>query len=142
MSTPFQEALATIRDQQDFLKGCNEAKTIKHAIDPLLQSARWNVHKHEEVYDQYLLPNGKRVDYSLKIDGKSRIFLEAKEWDKPLTDNNRNQLHGYCLTALKDEQMAANCDVPCLAILTNGRIWRFYVAPEKTTINSDKWILR
>ncbi len=131
MSTPFQEALATIRDQQDFLKGCNEAKTIKHAIDPLLQSARWNVHKHEEVYDQYLLPNGKRVDYSLKIDGKSRIFLEAKEWDKPLTDNNRNQLHGYCLTALKDEQMAANCDVPRLAILTNGRIWRFYVAPEK-----------
>ena len=132
MTTAFQDALATIRDQQEFLQGCSEAKTIKHAIDPLLLSVGWNIHKHEETYDQYPLPNGKRVDYSLRVDGESRIFVEAKEWNKKLNDRNRDQLHQYCLTALKDKQMSSNGHVPCLGVLTDGRHWRFYVAPDKT----------
>ena len=130
MTTAFQDALAIIRDQQDFLKGCNEAKTIKHAIDPLLLSVGWNIHRHEETFDQYPLPQDKRVDYSLIVEEKSRIFVEAKEWNLSLKDAHRDQLHGYCLLALKNEQMASKGDVPSLGVLTNGRHWRFYVAPD------------
>ena len=152
MTTAFQKTLEGIERRQDFFDKGDERTVRDYAIKPLLLNAGWNIFDPEEVNEEQVISN-ERVDLSLRMGGKSRIFIEAKRWKLGLTDENRDQLHRYCLAALKDEQMAANSDVPRLGILTNGRFWRFYVAPDKTNhklrqmdpeidiINADKtWV--
>ena len=132
MTTAFQKALKVIERQQDFLEKGDEEDVKEYVIKPLLLNIGWNIFDREELKKEYQLPNGEKIDYSLRLDSKSRVFVEAKRWKPTLTNDNRDQLHRYCLAALKNKQMVSNGDVPCLGILTNGRFWRFYVAPDKT----------
>ena len=125
MTTAFQDILEVIRRQQKFLKKGDEETVKEYVIKPLLFNLGWNIFDPDELSKEYQLPNGEKIDYSLRLNWKSRIFVEAKRWKLRLTDNNRDQLFGYCMTALRDKEMAANGDVPCLGILTNGRHWRF-----------------
>ena len=131
MTTAFQEALKVIERQQDFLEKGDEEDVKEYVIKPLLLNIGWNIFDREELKKEYQLPNGEKVDYSLRLGSKSRVFVEAKRWKPTLSNDNRDQLHRYCLTAVKDKQMASVGDVPCLGILTNGRFWRFYCAPVK-----------
>ena len=131
MTTAFQDALKVIERQQDFLEEGDEEDVKEYVIKPLLLNIGWNIFDREELKKEYQLPNGEKVDYSLRLGSKSRVFVEAKRWKPTLSNDNRDQLHRYCLTAVKDKQMASVGDVPCLGILTNGRFWRFYVAPVK-----------
>ena len=130
MTTAFQKALEGIRQRQDFFNNGDEKTVRDYVIKPLLLNACWNIFNPEEVNEEQVLTN-ERVDFSLRIGGKSRIFIEAKRWKRGLKDDHRDQLRRYCLTALDNEQMKSAGDVPSLGILTNGRFWRFYVAPVK-----------
>ena len=138
MTKDFQTALSKIKNQQGHLEKSGEREVRNLVINPLLLSVGWDVFDHKEVWNEMplqedgivdygLKPTGQemgfRVDYSLLINGESRVFIEVKQWsqNQKLTDANRNQLLIYCAAAGKDE--------PKLAVLTNGRYWRFYIAP-------------
>ena len=142
MTTAFQHALTKIKSQQDHLEKSGEKEVRNIVITPLLLSIGWDVFDHEEVHNEFPLCDAdisyygietrgletvSKVDYSLRIDGQNLVFIEVKQWsqNQRLTDDNRNQLLFYCGAAGKDG--------PTFAVLTNGRYWRFYIAPVQST---------
>ncbi|MDD4995615.1 MAG: TaqI-like C-terminal specificity domain-containing protein [Patescibacteria group bacterium] len=57
------------------IKGYNEQQTKDHFIRPLFEALGWNF--EEEVWPETDV-SGKRVDYSLKIHGITKFYVEAK----------------------------------------------------------------
>ncbi|MBW1823432.1 MAG: hypothetical protein JRI87_02555, partial [Deltaproteobacteria bacterium] len=56
----------------------NEEATKIPFIQPLLKDVLgWDVNDHDEVSPEERVSRG-RVDYGLKIDGKLKVFIEAK----------------------------------------------------------------
>ncbi len=55
----------------------NESETKNGFIEPLLQSLGWNTQDRNEVGLEENVSGG-RVDYSLRINGSPRIYIEAK----------------------------------------------------------------
>jgi hypothetical protein len=106
------------RHRKDDLK---ELPTRTIFIDPLLQALGWDVRDPDEVELEYPTIDGKSVDYALKINRKSVLFMEAKPLNDQLTDvKSITQVVGY----------AANAGVEW-CILTNGTIYKVYHSTEK-----------
>src|SRR3989338_6695807 len=59
------------------LKSYNEEMTKKDFIIPLFRILGWNVEDSDEVSAEEKISKG-RVDYSFRIDGIPKLFLEAK----------------------------------------------------------------
>lgn len=55
----------------------NESETKTGFIEPLLQALGWNTQDRNEVGLEENI-SGDRVDYSLKINGSPKIYIEAK----------------------------------------------------------------
>jgi len=55
----------------------NESETKTGFIEPLLQALGWNTQDRNEVGLEEKISGG-RVDYSLKINGSPKIYIEAK----------------------------------------------------------------
>ena len=55
----------------------NESETKTGFIEPLLQALGWNTQDRNEVGLEEKISRG-RVDYSLKIKGSPKIYIEAK----------------------------------------------------------------
>ena len=55
----------------------NESETKTGFIEPLLQALGWNTQDRNEVGLEEKISGG-RVDYSLKIKGSPKIYIEAK----------------------------------------------------------------
>ena len=85
-----------------------------------LREVGWDTTNLSEIYPQHGLAGGGIVDYDLQIEGESRILIEVKRWGHDLHDEDESQLQVYCQSAKPR---------PKLAVLTNGRNWRLYVAP-------------
>jgi predicted type IV restriction endonuclease len=66
--------------------GGNEANTRAHLVDPILASLGWNLQDFEEVDREFRVYDGTFLDYALRIEGRPRLFVEAKALNKPLTD--------------------------------------------------------
>src|ERR1700742_1669725 len=64
----------------------NEANTRSHLVDPLLASLGWDIFDVTAVDREYGIYDGTVLDYALLVDGKPRVFVEAKALGKPLGD--------------------------------------------------------
>ena len=92
----------------------DEANVKQGVILPILNALGWNPFNTNEVRPEYPVSGGN-VDYSLRLDGKTNVFLEAK---RPSEDLSKHQMQ------LLNYSFADG--VP-MAVLTNGLDWWFYL---------------
>ena len=70
-----------------------------------------------EIVPEYEVKNNEKVDYTLQVSGKNKVFIEAKSPKEDL-ENEKHQKQLFNYSAQKN---------PDLAILTNGSLWWFYL---------------
>ena len=92
----------------------DESRTKNGMILPILRSLGWDPFDINEVYPEYSVENG-RVDYSLRISGSNKVFVEAKRAGEIL-DSHEEQLLRYAFH-----------EGVSLAVLTNGLAWWLYL---------------
>ncbi len=126
MSASLPEALSKVRTQQNLLQVQDERAVELGVVIPLLRQLGWDTDNMYEIYPQKLLPgtveveSRGKVDYALQTEGKCRVLMEVKRWSIDLGDQHEEQLASYCR-----RQEAG----PNLAVLTNGRRWKFFLPP-------------
>lgn len=125
MSNTFRVTLGKILER-DF-DPLDEAAVKQGVIQPLLNRVDWDTEDINVVYPELPLTGGK-VDYALRVDEKALVLVEAKRWKFSLTDGDERQLRDYCV---------ASKPGPGLAVLTNGREWRFYLPPLRPKKGQD-----
>ena len=96
------------------IRTLDEANVKQGVILPILNALGWNPFNTNEVRPEYPVQGGN-VDYSLRLHGANKVFLEAK---RPSEDLSKHQVQ------LLNYSFAEG--VP-LAILTNGLTWWFYL---------------
>ena len=96
------------------IQALDEANVKQGVILPILNALGWNPFNTNEVRPEYPVQGGN-VDYSLRLDGKNNVFLEAK---RPSEDLSKHQMQ------LLNYSFADG--VP-MAVLTNGLDWWFYL---------------
>lgn len=92
----------------------DEAATKQVVVLRLLSSLGWNTYKIDEIHPEYSVGT-KRVDYSLRVNGQNKIFIEVKRAGEDL-EKHQEQLLNYSFQE----------GIP-IAILTNGITWWFYL---------------
>ena len=92
----------------------DEATTKQVIILRLLSTLGWNTYGPNEVTPEYSVGD-KRVDYSLRIAGQNKVFVEVKRVGEDL-DLHQEQLLSYAFQEGIE-----------LAILTDGISWWFYL---------------
>ena len=103
-------------------------ENTKHAlIEPVLRALGWHVEDLDEVRCEYKLnQTDNPVDYALFVDGKLRLFVEAKALGENLADQRwANQIMGY----------AAVAGVVEWIVLTDGNEYRVYNAHAKVHVD-------
>ena len=120
MTDTFEATLARIVSQKSDFQSLDERAVEIGAVLPLLRRVGWDTENVLEIYPQYGLPDGTKVDYHLRIDGESRILIEVKNWGHTLNDEDEDQLLGYVRSAK-----------PKIAALTSGRRWRLFLPPTR-----------
>ena len=93
----------------------DEDNVKRVAIEPILKELGWNTYDTKEFRSEYKLSGGK-VDYALRLEYETKVFLEAKNPREELAKHQR-QLLEYAF-----EQGVL------LAVLTNGLEWWFYLS--------------
>ena len=96
------------------IQSLDEANVKQGVILPVLNALGWNPFNTSEVRPEFPVQGGN-VDYSLRLYGTNKVFLEAK---RPSEDLSKHQVQ------LLNYSFADG--VP-LAILTNGLDWWFYL---------------
>ena len=96
------------------IRTLDEANVKQGVILPILNALGWNPFNTNEVRPEYPVQGGN-VDYSLRIHGANKVFLEAK---RPSEDLSKHQVQ------LLNYSFADG--VP-LAVLTTGLNWWFYL---------------
>lgn len=92
----------------------DEAATRNSIILPILSKLGWDIFSRDSVYPEY--PVGfKRVDYSLRILGQNRFFIETKRCNVDLACHQKQLLEYAFLFGVE------------LACLTNGITWQFFL---------------
>lgn len=104
------------------VRGRGEESTKNAMVLPMISALGYDVWNPTEVHPEYEADfaikkagQKEKVDYCLLIDGKPRVYIEAKAVEVPL-DGHEGQLARY---------FNATSSVD-LGILTNGIEWRFY----------------
>lgn len=92
----------------------DEDNVKRVAIEPILRELGWNIYDTKEFRSEYNVSGGK-VDYSLRLENMTKVFLEAKKPREELGKHQR-QLLEYAF------EMGVS-----LAVLTNGLTWWFYL---------------
>ncbi|MCM8782323.1 MAG: hypothetical protein NC828_04665, partial [Candidatus Omnitrophica bacterium] len=114
MDNKLLEILNDIKKNKNNIYNYDETSTKQVIILKLLHALGWNIFDREEVYPEYSM-GGKRVDYSLRINGRNKVFLEVKKPSEPI-DTHEQQLLEYSFrSGVK------------LACLSNGITWSFYL---------------
>jgi hypothetical protein len=112
-----KKSLETFNFEQKSDNCGNEAQTKKFLIDPFFMLLNY---AHEDLIPEYEADFGERVsnkvDYAIKLNRKDIIIIECKKLTSKLTDKEAGQLSGYFQNAKNSR----------IAILTNGREYRFY----------------
>ena len=84
------------------------------AVLPILSRLGWDRDDTEQVVPEFRVGNG-RVDYCLKINNQSIIFIEVKRGNQDLNEHQKQLLKYAFEHGIK------------IAILTNGFTWLFYL---------------
>jgi len=102
----------------------DEAATKQAVVLKLLSLLGWDTFNIDEVNPEYSIAS-KRVDYSLRINGQNKVFIEVKRIGVEL-EKHQEQLLNYSF------QQGVK-----LAALTNGVAWWFYLP-----LNEGSWVQR
>lgn len=113
-------AINEIRDSGS-LSILDEASIKSSVIQRLLSLLGWNPFDVNEVKPEYTVES-KRVDFSLRINGANRAFIEVKRLNENLEPHQEQLLEYSFREGVK------------LAILTNGITWWFYLP-----LNEGSW---
>ena len=106
-------ALSDLRSNSA-IPGFNESATKQIVILRILRALAWDQDNYDELTSEYDVGGGK-VDYSLRLDGTDKVFIEAKRASESL-ERHDNQLLNYSFR--KGVRLAA---------LTNGMTWWLYL---------------
>jgi hypothetical protein len=111
-----EELLRLINDfkKDRRLLSFDEAATKQAVILRILKALGWDPFNIDEVYPEYSV-GGKRVDYTLKYNGRDKVFIEVKKVNEDLEKHQEQLLNYSFQEGVK------------LAILTNGISWWFYL---------------
>lgn len=104
----------------------DEATTKQVIILRMLFELGWKIFKADEVNPEYSVAN-RRVDYSLRINGSNKVFIEVKKVAEDL-ENHQKQLLDYSFQEGVE-----------LAVLTNGVTWWFYLPLSKGSWEQRKF---
>jgi len=92
----------------------DEAATKQAIVMRLLSILGWNPFNIGEVMPEYSLAS-RRVDYSLRVHGANKVFIEVKRIGEDLERHQKQLLDYSFQEGIK------------LAVLTNGLTWWFYL---------------
>lgn len=124
-----RSTIAHIIEHKEQLAGINEATTQQYVILPILRTLGWNDTSlaSMEIIPEYQVES-RRADYALHIkqDQNPVVLIECKRWDQPI-GKNEEQICFYAYSG----------NVP-LAIITDGKLWRFYLSRWEATSLSDR----
>ncbi|UZE92411.1 MAG: N-6 DNA methylase [Methanosarcinales archaeon] len=113
----------TLKDEED----------VKSSIiDEFLKILGWNLQDHLEVKKEQKVEGRIRADYALKVDGKPKIYIEAKALDKNLEGVEISKGGGKRTYIEQAINYAYNSGVNW-ALLTNGKRWMLFNAYWKGT---------
>ena len=124
MNEAFGETLTRIINHDSDLREMEERGIETNAVVPFIRQVGWNEFDLTEIYPQWPLSDGSKVDYALRVDGKTKILIEVKRWRHDLNEEDEEQLAKYCRLASPK---------PKLAVLTSGKVWRLYLPPTAKT---------
>jgi hypothetical protein len=112
MVDQLNETIKQIKER-DFSQA-SERAIEQSIILKVLSNLGWDTFNDQEVFPQYMIDN-KKVDYSLRINGQNKVFIEVKKTSEEL-ERHQEQLLNYAFrSGIK------------IAILTNGIDWWFYL---------------
>lgn len=107
--------MGKIRDM-DF----DEAATKQFVVLPILTTLGWDYANLNtlEVFPEFRVGDGNKVDYALQDEGKPLVLVECKRWSASVEiEEPQDQIARYVFQAGVD-----------LGVITNGRRWDFYFA--------------
>ena len=124
-----RNTIAHILEHEHHLADANESTTQQYVILPILRALGWNDTNlaSMEVLPEYTVES-KRADYALHIQREQNpvVLIECKRWNQPIA-RNEEQICFYAYSG----------NVP-LAIITNGKLWRFYLSRWEASSLSDR----
>lgn len=123
-----EELLSLIKEfkKDKRLSTFDEASTKQFVILRLLKELGWNPFDIDEIFPEYSVGTN-RVDFSLRINGKNKVFIEVKKIGEPL-EKHQDQLLNY---SFKEGVR--------MAILTNGISWWFYLPLQERSWEQRKF---
>lgn len=127
MSSPVLDLVSSLKANSQ-LASYSEAHIKQAVLLRLLDTLGWDCFDPSEVSQDYT-HLGRRASFVLSINNCNAVFIGVKATESELLN-----IHSVLL-ALAKEQKAA------LAVLTTGRIWRFYL-PDKGTRWADAEFLK
>ena len=96
------------------IPGFDESATKQIVILRILRALTWDQDNYDELTPEYDVGGG-RVDYSLRLDGSNKVFIEAKRASESLERHDVQLLNYSFRNGVR------------LAILTNGMTWWLYL---------------
>ncbi len=124
-----RNTIAHILEHEQHLEKANEATTQQYVVLPILRALGWN---DTNLVSMEILPEwkieSKRADYALRPQRERNlvVLIECKRWDQAI-GKNEEQICFYAYSG----------NVP-LAIITNGKLWRFYLSRWEAPSLSDR----
>ena len=127
--TDLRNTIAHILEHRQHLADANEATIQQYVVLPILRALEWDDTNlaSMEVIPEYQVES-RRADYALHIKQKQTpvVLIECKRWNQPI-GKNEEQICFYAYSG----------NVP-LAIITNGKLWRFYLSHWEASSLSDR----
>ena len=124
-----RNTIAHILEHKQHLVEANEATIQQYVVLPILRALGWDDASlaSMEIIPEYRVEN-RRPDYALHVKQEQDpvALIECKRWDQPI-GKNEGQICFY----------AYSRNVP-LAIITNGKLWRFYLSRWEASSLSDR----
>lgn len=124
-----RNTIAHILEHRQYLAKANEATIQQYVVLPILRALGWDDANlaSMEVLPEYKVES-KRADYTLQVkrEQKPIVVIECKRWSQSI-EKYEGQICFY----------AYSRDIP-LAIITNGKLWRFYLSGWKASSLSDR----
>ncbi len=124
-----KNTIAHILEHKQHLAEANEATLQQYVVLPILRALEWDDVNltSMEVIPEYQVES-RRADYALHIKQEQNpmVLIECKRWNQPI-GRNEEQICFYAYSG----------NVP-LAIITNGKRWRFYLSRWEASSLSDR----
>ena len=140
------EVVQTLRqriDENESELSQSEAQTRYSLVDPLLRALGWDVEDPKQVTVEYPVDVGTqrdgRADYTLFVDGKREVVIEAKRLNTLQSESMFENKPEDDIVA-KGIRYCAKDGIPYL-LITDGRWWHLYDSLKKHSLPQEKWRL-